>query len=68
MGTTSTNINGEKMKLHKFVHQGKGMKPAYYWVNDERELMQVFLDDKYTFTLSSKEAAMQTAMLTKNDE
>ena len=68
LGTTSTKINGKDMKLHKFVHQGKGMKPAYYWVSDNRELMQVFLDNKYTFTLSSKEAALQTAMLTKNDE
>lgn len=68
LGTTTTSINGEKMKLHKFVHQGKGMKPAYYWVSNDRELMQVLLDDKYTFTLSTKEAALQTAMLTKTDE
>ncbi|MDY7395384.1 hypothetical protein UMM65_09040 [Aureibaculum sp. 2210JD6-5] len=68
LGTTKTNINGEDIKLHKFVHQGDGIKPAYYWVSDDRKLMQVLLDDKYTFTLSTKEAALQTAMLTKNDE
>ena len=68
LGTTKTDINGEQMKLHKFVHQGKNMKPAYYWVSEDRELMQVLLDDKYTFTLSSKEAALKTAMLTKNEE
>ncbi|MBJ2175430.1 hypothetical protein JBL43_14355 [Aureibaculum sp. A20] len=68
LGTTTTKINGKDMKLHKFVHQGKGMKDAYYWVSEERELMQVFLDDKYTFTLSSKEAALQTAMLSKSEE
>jgi len=63
LGTTKTNINGEQLALHKFVHQGKGMKPAYYWVSNERELMQVLLDDKYTFTISTKEAALETAVV-----
>ncbi len=67
LGTTTTDINGEKIKLHKFVHQGKGMEPAYYWVSDERELMQVLLDNKYTFTISTKEAALQTPMKTTSN-
>ncbi len=62
LGFTKLSINGEQMKLHKFVHNGKGMKPAYYWVNSDRELIQVRLDDKYTFTLTTKEAALQTAV------
>ena len=59
LGFTQGNINGKTMKLHKFVHQGKDRQPSYYWVNEARELIQVLLDDKYTFTISSKEAALQ---------
>ncbi|RPD99944.1 hypothetical protein EGM88_01370 [Aureibaculum marinum] len=67
LGTTNTDINGKKIKLHKFVHQGKGMLPAYYWVSEDRELMQVLLDNKYTFTISSKEAALQTEKSGKSE-
>ena len=51
LGKTKTSINGKAKVLHKFVHQGKGMIPAYYWVNDDHELVQVLLDNKFTFTL-----------------
>ena len=67
LGTITTPINGEQMKLHKFVHQGEGIKPSYFWVNNDRELMQVLLDDKYTFTISTKEAALQTGKLTLSE-
>lgn len=63
LGTTKININGKEMKLHKFVHQGDGIKDAYFWVNEDRELVQVLLDKKYTFTLNTKEAAMKAAKL-----
>ncbi len=59
LGFTRIDINGKTMKLHKFVHQGKGAQPSYYWVNEARELIQVLLDDKFMFTVSSKEIAMQ---------
>jgi len=62
LGFTTLNINGENQKLHKFVHKGKGMKPAYYWVNEDRKLIQVRLDDKYTFTISTKEEALKIAL------
>ena len=52
-------IDGEDKELHKFVHQGKGMKDAYYWVNDNKELVKILLDEKYAFTLSTKEAVLQ---------
>lgn len=51
LGKTKTSINGEATVLHKFVHQGKGIQPAYFWVNDDRELVQVLLDGQFTFTL-----------------
>ncbi len=60
LGYTKLNINGEQIELHKFVHKGKGMKPAYYWVSNERELIQVRLDDKYTFKISTEDVALQT--------
>lgn len=63
LGQYKTNIKGENIVLHKFVHQGKGMLPAYFWVNDNRELVQVLLDNQYTFTLSSKEDALRTKTL-----
>ena len=51
LGKYKTSINGNIVELHKFVLQGKGIQPAYYWVNDDRELVQVLLDNKFTFTL-----------------
>ena len=55
------SVDGEEQELHKFVHQGKGMKPAYYWVNDNKELVKILLDDKFVFTLSNKEAILKQA-------
>ncbi len=60
LGKYKTTIHGNTLALHKFVHQGKGMLPIYYWVNDNRELVQVQLDNKYTFTLTSKKEALTT--------
>ena len=51
LGKYEANINGNKTELHKFVLQGKGMSPSYFWVDDNRELVQVLLDNEYTFTL-----------------
>jgi len=66
LGAHKTMINGENVVLHKFVHQGKGMIPAYYWVNENKELVQVMLDNRFTFTLSTKEAALQSVALANN--
>lgn len=60
------SIDGVEQELHKFVHQGKGMKTAYYWVNDNKELVKILLDEKFVFTLSSKEAALQTNVANGN--
>ena len=54
LGKHDEDVNGEKTLLHKFVHQGDKVKPAYYWVNDDRELIKILLDGKFTFTKSSK--------------
>jgi hypothetical protein len=67
LGTTKAEINGENMILHKFVHQSNGKQPNYYWVNNDRELVQVLLDEQYTFTINSKEAALQVAVVNNND-
>ena len=58
IGQEEANIKGEKMRLHKFVHQGKGMDPAYYWVNENKELVKILLDGKYSFTVSDKDAVL----------
>ena len=66
LGKQKISINGETVELHKFVHQGKGKLPAYYWVNENKELVQVMLDNKFTFTLSTKEVALQSVPLANN--
>ena len=66
LGKTKTSINGEAKVLHKFVHQGKGTIPAYYWVNDDHELIQVLLDNKFTFTLDRNYEAAK-AFVDNND-
>ena len=58
IGQEEANVNGENQRLHKFVHQGKGMDPAYYWVNEDKELAKILLDGKYSFTVSDKDAAL----------
>jgi hypothetical protein len=37
------------------------MKPAYYWVNNNKELVKILLDEKFVFTLSNKEAILRQA-------
>lgn len=59
LGTANITRDGKTMPTHKFVHQGKNMQPAYYWVSEDRVLVQVLLDNKYNFTLTTKEAALQ---------
>jgi len=63
LGKYKTSINGETEELHKFVHQGKNILPQYYWVNNNRELVMVLLDNKFRFTLSTKESALQNTTL-----
>jgi hypothetical protein len=58
LGQEEANINGENQRLHKFVHQGRGMDPAYFWVNENKELVKILLDGKYSFTLSDKDAIL----------
>ena len=60
LGKSNESVDGEMQELHKFVHQGKGMKPAYYWVNDKKELLKILFDDKFSFTLSKKEAILKS--------
>ena len=60
------SVDGVEQELHKFVHQGKGMKTAYYWVNDNKELVKIMLDDKFVFTLSNKDAALQANVVEGN--
>lgn len=64
LGYTKVTINGEIMKLHKFVHQGKDIEASYFWVNEARELIQVLLDNKFTFRISTKEIALQNKAVT----
>lgn len=63
LGYTKIPINGKIIKLHKFVHQGKTIQPSYYWVNEARELVQVLLDNKYTFTINTRNAALKDSII-----
>jgi len=66
LGKEKVNVDGKEQELHKFVHQGKRIKPAYYWVNDKKELVQIMFDSKYTFTLSNEAAAIQNTVAEGN--
>ena len=68
IGKSKESVDGEDLDLHKFVHQGKGMKPAYYWVNDNKELVKILLDGKFAFTLSEKEAILQNNVADGNED
>ena len=67
LGKFKTVINNQPVMLHKFVHQGKDIQPVYYWVNDNRELIQILLDNKFTFTINTKKAALSTVAVVKTD-
>ena len=58
VGEEVADVNGEQQTLHKFVHDGKKMKPAYYWVNNDRELVKFILDEEFEFVMSTKEEAL----------
>ena len=58
MGEEVAAVNGEKQTLHKFAHIGKRTKPAYYWVNNDRQLVKFVLDEEFEFVMSTKEEAM----------
>ena len=68
LGKLKAVINGKNMVLHKFVHQGKDMLPAYYWVNNDRELVQILLDNQFTFTLNTKKAALATTTVAYSND
>ncbi|MDJ0645949.1 MAG: hypothetical protein QNJ57_08210 [Flavobacteriaceae bacterium] len=68
VGEEVADIDGEKQTLHKFVHQGKRMKPAYYWVNNDRELVKFILDEEFEFVVSTKEEALGRSMATITDD
>ena len=58
VGEEVADVDGEKQTLHKFIHTGKKMKPAYYWVNNDRELVKFILDEEFEFVASTKEEAL----------
>lgn len=60
--TQQEEVNGKKMKLHKFVLQGRGQKPSYFFVTEDRKLVKVILDDKYTFMVTDKNTALKNAV------
>lgn len=67
-GEEVADINGESQTLHKFVHKGKKMKPAYYWVNNDRQLVKILLDNQYEFVTSTKEEALGRTVANITDD
>lgn len=66
--TKQEEVNGKKMKLHKFALQGRGQKPTYFFVTEDRKLVKVILDRKYTFTITDKDTALKNALKVKEDK
>jgi hypothetical protein len=63
LGKLKAKVNGISMELHKFVQQGNGDKPTYYWVNNDRVLIQVLLDNQFKFVLNSSNKPIQTTSI-----
>lgn len=61
-GEEVATINGQQQTLHKFIHQAKKMKPAYYWVNNDRKLVKMLLDNEFEFVISTEADAKGTAV------
>jgi len=59
MGKEVLEINGIQQLTHKFSHQGKNSITSYYWVNENRELVKILLDEEFEFIRSSKKEALQ---------
>lgn len=57
VGEEVANVKGEEQTVHKFAHKGKKMKPAYYWVNNSRELVKIMFDNEFEFVASSETEA-----------
>ena len=68
LGKTNITIDSKSIEVHKFVHQGRNMLPQYYWVNNDRELVMILLDNKFRFILSTKENALQNSILADNSK
>ncbi|MCK0130863.1 hypothetical protein MWU59_05035 [Flavobacteriaceae bacterium F08102] len=60
LGLEEISVQGVTTKTHKFVHQGKGIKKSYFWVSDDHQLLQIKLDDKFTFSKSTEKQALQS--------
>jgi hypothetical protein len=57
VGRDELDIEGRKQALHKFEQSGKGIRPCYYWVNEDRQLVRVLMDGRKEFLLTTKEKA-----------
>lgn len=68
VGEEVADIDGEQQTLHKFVHKGKKMKPAYYWVNNNRELVKILLDNKFEFVTSTEAEAKSRAIANLDED
>ena len=68
MGEEMANVNGENQMVHKFVHTGKRMKPAHYWVNNNRELVKFTLDGEFEFVMTTKEDALSRPIATISED
>lgn len=59
MGKEELLIENDKQTAHKFSHTGKNSSVSYYWVNENRELVKILLDDEFEFILSTKKEALK---------
>lgn len=61
VGTEELEIDGRRVKLHKFEETGRGIRPVYYWVSAGRELVRVLIDGRKEFLLTTREKAIAAA-------
>jgi hypothetical protein len=49
--------DGKPVEAHKFEQTGRGIRPAQYWVSENRELLRVVMDGSKEFRLATEEKA-----------
>jgi hypothetical protein len=56
-GPETLDIDGKKMRLHRFEHTGGGISPCQYWVDHDHRLVRVLMDGRKEFLLSDEATA-----------
>ena len=57
VGTEELELGGKKALLHKFEHSTDGRIVSVYWVNEDRQLVRLVMDERKEFLLTTEQKA-----------